>query len=158
MASLEMEYWKMFKLGFTTICIGTALGMCSYCAYKYHLDEEVAQIEYRTFHKSTDDIYPQASLCFRDPFSKAKLLKHQINESAYLKYLKGEHVMGDFSDVSYNNITIDLSEYVVVPRLLEAADENQMAEAANEEIVEEARQQMTKHSKCLISTAVPRYL
>ena len=103
----------MFKLGFTTICIGTALGMCSYCAYKYHLDEEVAQIEYRTFHKSTDDIYPQASLCFRDPFSKAKLLKHQINESAYLKYLKGERVMGDFSDVSYNNITIDLSEYVV---------------------------------------------
>ena len=103
----------MLKSGFTTICIPTAFGMCSYCIYKYHLNEDVSQIEYRTFHDTDDDIYPQVSLCFRDPFSKKKLLKYQINETDYLRYLKGEYITGEFSDVNYDDVTIDLSEYVV---------------------------------------------
>ena len=107
-----MKCWKMFQLGFTAICIAAAFIMCSYCIYNYHLNEDVAQIEYRTFQETAEDIYPQASLCFRDHLSTEKLLKYQINESAYLRHVKGEHIIEEFSNISYNDVTIDLAEYV----------------------------------------------
>ena len=92
--------------------------MCSYCTWKYSLNEDVSQVQYISFYETADDIYPHASLCFQDPFARDKLLRYQINESAYLRYLKGEHIIEEYSKINYNDVTIDFSEYVVLREFL----------------------------------------
>ena len=92
--------------------------MCGYCSWKYSLNEDVSQVQYISFYETADDIYPHASLCFQDPFARDKLLRYQINESAYLRYLKGEHIIEEYSKINYNDVTIDFSEYVVLREFL----------------------------------------
>ena len=54
------------------------------------------------------------SLCFKNPFVSTNFVQYgkDINVQSYLDYLKGQNLSLASMGVDYNNVTIDLNDYV----------------------------------------------
>ena len=47
------------------LCIAGAVGMTSFCVFKYFKNESVVSVSYKVFHDTPDDVYPSISICLR---------------------------------------------------------------------------------------------
>ena len=103
---------QIFRYVFTFLCIFTTLLMCVYWGYKFVLDEDLSVITYRRYHEKENDEYPTVSICLSDPFLRRPLEKHGVNESLYLKYLRGDYISEEMLKINYSNVTIDISEHI----------------------------------------------
>ena len=103
---------QIFKYIFTFLCIFTTLSMIYYWGYKFSLDEDISVITYRKFYEREDDVYPTASICLENPFLKQRLAEYGVNQSLYLKYLRGEYFSENMLRIPYKNVTIDISNYI----------------------------------------------
>ena len=90
------------------------------CIYQYQEDNDITQVEYRTFHDLKEAIYPSLSLCFLSPISNEKIFERvgsHFNESLYYKHLQGIITNNAFLDVDYDDVTIDLFEHLLEIKL-----------------------------------------
>ena len=101
-----------FRCLFRTFCLLTTLSMSFYCAYKYHLDEDVSIITYKHFHDSEDGIYPSFSVCFYNPFKVEELEKHGTNVSLYARYLQGLYWDPNMERINYEDVTLQIENYL----------------------------------------------
>ena len=54
-------------------------------------------------------IYPELTICFRNPFVNEKLLEWSINNKTYLGYLKGDIALDETNNnIDYSQVTFDL--------------------------------------------------
>ena len=110
--------WSTFKTLFKGICISVALALISYWVYVFSLNEDLCVVDYKKWYQEENDAYPMLSMCFAAPFSKEKFRSSGtgINESTYLKYLKGEYFDSNMLAIDYRSITVDvdIGEYWVM--------------------------------------------
>ena len=97
---------------FGIICLGTTLSMCGYWCYKFYLNEDSTVVSYRRFYDTDDDIFPTISFCLQNPFLEASLAKHGVNKSSYLQFLQGKYYSEEMLDISYDNVTVDISNFI----------------------------------------------
>ena len=95
------------------ICVLATVILISWSIYLYHLNDDVAKIDYKTFHGNKDQIYPSVSLCFGNIFIDEKLRKYGVDQDSYLKFLKGEIFSQTMLSINYRNVTTDLEEFLL---------------------------------------------
>ena len=104
-----------FKSLFNVICTIVVVFMISYWYYKYEFeDRDIGVVDYVSLEKSRHIEFPVASLCFQNPFVEEKLQRNYsgINSTEYLKYLKGESLDDIFESIDYQNVTLQLNDYL----------------------------------------------
>ena len=74
------------------------------CIYEFNLNNDIAQINYKTFHETPDDIYPSITLCVKMPFR----LTHWFNER-YEDFIDGRgHIkpaeVANFMNIDYDEV------------------------------------------------------
>ena len=85
-----------------------------YWIYRFGLNEDVCIIDYKKYYDIDSDMFPVLSLCIKSPFSKTKFrMRNQvINETLYIKFLKGEYFSTRYMETEYNDIRLNLSDYI----------------------------------------------
>ena len=106
-------YFQVFKSGFCVICTVATIALCTFWIYKYSLNEDITHVEYHMFYETPSDPYPIASLCFRNYFYKERFSQLKINASSYVNYLSGNHIMAEYSNIDYDNLTMKIGQYIV---------------------------------------------
>ena len=107
-------------LSFRLICLIFTGVLFSYCSWKYNQNESTSLVDFRTYYETEEDIYPSITLCFiegdleQSIYIAEKLSNdHNIeNVTKYTAFLKGEHWDANLTKVNYDDVTINLREYV----------------------------------------------
>ena len=112
---MKHKKWDIFMVFFRATSLVSCLAMISFWLYKFTLNEDLCLVDYRQFYDHEDDVLPVLSLCFKNPFRTEKLLSYgeNVNKSAYLKFLKGEHFSPQMLDIDYGNVSLDLKSHLV---------------------------------------------
>ena len=110
--TMEISVRKFLILAFRVLCVLTTLVMCAYWGHKFTLNKDYSVITYKTFDGEVGDIHPTISLCLKNPFLEDRLAGCGVNVSSYLSFLKGDHFEESMLNIDYNNVTIDISDYI----------------------------------------------
>ena len=107
---------ECLTFAFHFMCIFSTSGLLFYCSYKYIQNESTSLVDYRVYHQSEKDIYPSLSLCFQGMgiYDADKLNKiYGIKETReYIEFMQGRVWKEDLLDVTYDDVTIDLKDYI----------------------------------------------
>ena len=89
--------------------------MSTWRIYEYSLDKDLTKISFKRFHRRKDDVYPSISLCFFNPYLPDKLKEYDTNLTVpqYTKFLQGKFWHQKLVDVEYENVTVDLKDYLL---------------------------------------------
>ena len=99
---------------FRCLCIVTTGAMVGYWIIKFHNNEDTTVIEYRS-PKNKMTIYPELTICIRNPFLNVKLkeIDQRLNQETYLQYLKGHHMFNEsYGTIDYDHVTVDLFDHL----------------------------------------------
>ena len=109
-----MKSMLSFATVFRILCFATAGFMVGYWIYKFHKNEDVTLIEYKTFSETEDTVYPEFTICIMNPFMRSKFDNERgLTKEIYLQYLNGSIPgNGSFMNVEYESMAIDIFEYV----------------------------------------------
>ena len=110
--TMEISVRKFLILAFRVLCVLTTLVMCAYWGHKFTLNKDYSVITYKKFDGEVGDIHPTISFCLKNPFLKNRLAGYGVNISSYLSFLKGHHFAESMLNIDYNNVTIDISDYI----------------------------------------------
>ena len=91
--------------------------MLGYWWYKFNIeDRDVGVVDYETLETANIKL-PLLSLCIKNPFLEKRLkdIDPTINNTFYLQYLKGEIYAETYGQIDYENVTIDLDDYMFIP-------------------------------------------
>ena len=107
--------WTKFVLFFHVICWTATVTLIAYWLYRFKLNEDLSIVEYKKYYESKTDVFPVVSLCLRNPFSKKnfRMTSPGINETSYVNFLEGKYFVPEMLTIDYENITLDMSKYVV---------------------------------------------
>ena len=107
--------WKKLSLLFHGLCWVATTSVVAYWIYIFSLNDDLCVVDYKKYYEEKTDHYPVLSLCFENPFSsdKLRMVSPGINETTYLKFLRGEYFSQEMLDVDYENVTMDISEYII---------------------------------------------
>lgn len=113
-SNVENNSMKKVSALFHVLCWSATTSVVSYWIYKYSLNDDLCVVDYKKFYEDPTNHYPMLSLCFENPFSsnKLNLISPEINETTYLQFLRGEYFSPEMLEIDYENVTIDIAEYV----------------------------------------------
>ena len=80
---------KSLIICFKVCCVLAANIMIGYWVYKFHENDDIVSIEYKSIMDLDDVVLPELSLCLREPF-----LTEPLNEFGVTKLEYGEYLMG----------------------------------------------------------------
>ena len=108
------KHFKRFVIAFHCLCLISTATLILYWIYIFSLNEDRSKVDNIPFYQSKQDVFPVLSLCFKNPFSDNKLVMTGtgVNAKSYLKYLEGKQYAPEMKDIDYENITMDISEYI----------------------------------------------
>ena len=109
---MEINTKQIFYYTFVLFCSLATISMCVYWAHRFSLNEDLSVVKYRKFYERENEINPTVSLCLENPFTNQGLVQYGTNESLYLQFLKGEYFSRDMIKVDYQNVTIDMADYI----------------------------------------------
>ena len=103
---------SIFEYVFHGICLLCTLGLTIMCIYEFNLNNDIAQINYKTFHESSDDIYPSITLCIKNPFKLASWNHHR-----YKSFISGSEQfrpdeMENLINIDYDEVSPQLSSFL----------------------------------------------
>jgi hypothetical protein len=112
--TMEEKCRNMFVISFHCLCWMATTTVILYWVYLFSLNEDLSNVDNKLFYETKHDVFPVLSLCFKNPFSegKLKMTGTGINATSYLKFLNGEYFSSEMKDIDYENITMDISEYL----------------------------------------------
>ena len=102
------------RLSFKLVCMIGVLSMVGYWVYKFLVeDRDIGVVDYEPLGTSEIDL-PVASICIVNPFlgRKISFVEPQHNETTYLAYIKGDIDAPEFQGTHYENLTLDLNDYL----------------------------------------------
>ena len=106
---VALEHLSLF---FHLLCVVSTLVLLWICAWRYIENDSTSLVDFRTFQEREKDIYPSFSLCFRGEgiFDKDQLNINEIEN--YKQFLKGEIWDDAMLKIDYDEVTINLVDYV----------------------------------------------
>ena len=107
---------ECITFAFHFMCVILTASLLFYCSYKYIQNESTSLVDYRVYHQSEKDIYPSLSLCFQGMgiYNATRLNKtYGIQDTKeYFEFLEGRVWKEEFLDITYDDVTINLKEYI----------------------------------------------
>ena len=100
---------------FHCLCLITTAGVLIYCSWKYYHNEGTSLVDFKTYHNTENDIYPSISLCFQGGIWDTYKLNHTYaidKVSDYSSFLKGNAWDDLMLKVNYDDVTLNLKDYV----------------------------------------------
>ena len=107
-------YYGKFTKCFDYVCwIATLTAIC-YWIFKYSLNEDLCVIDDKKYYENPSDMFPVLSICLKNPFTNVQLQKknQDFNGTEYLEFLQGEVFSTRLIEIDYNNIRLNISDYV----------------------------------------------
>ena len=110
---MQFPYWNFFTQGVRFLCFGVVIYITCSIVHRYYLDEDVCLVDFKAIDNELEHI-PSFSVCFKDPFLDDEQLikKFGWNSSHYHGFLKGDHFSVKMQQTEYDEVTIDLLDYV----------------------------------------------
>ena len=110
---------------FRLICLLFTGVLFGYCSWKYIQNESTSLVDFRAYYDSEEDIYPSITLCFIQSDMEQSIYitekfrnDHNIeNITKYTAFLEGIHWDANLTNVDYDDVTINLREYVKTIRI-----------------------------------------
>ena len=114
---------KVFKY----VCLVCAILLIFQCIRQYSLNKDVAEIKFKEFQETSDDIYPSITFCNRSPFVQENLAKYdkKLTIDAYKKFLAGHcsYINGtlrcggqewrrNWIDINYDEVTYHIKDFL----------------------------------------------
>ena len=96
---------------FDLLCFIATFSMIGYWAHEYFRNADLSVIHFDYFNNS-HQTYPVVSFCFCPPFLENELRNFNISISMYQDYLKGEADGERFRNITYDNVTIDIRNFI----------------------------------------------
>ena len=109
---MEISIRPILSYIFILLCVSATISMLVYWSYKFKLDEDSSVITYRKFYERESDVYPTISICLESPFLNQRLAEYGVDQSLYLKFLRGDYFSEDMLKIDYSNVTFDISDHV----------------------------------------------
>ena len=111
---MNVQWNKIFTNFYVFCCIIATIALISNCFHNFLMDRDTSQILFKMYHRDNNSIYPSVSLCFDWPFLGDRLLglEHGINATAYHEFLSGKIWDDRYTDLKYDNVTINLESYL----------------------------------------------
>ena len=108
------KFLKLFQWLYVFACISFAVMACVWCIWIYLMDEDVSHVTFQYFNEDDDSRYPSVTLCFTFPFleHKLKMIGGNITGDLYQNFLKGEYWDENMMSIEYDNVTLNLDEYI----------------------------------------------
>ena len=99
---------------FNFICWIATIILVSYWIFVYTLDEDLCIVDYKKYFESESDEFPVLSICLKNQISeeKLRLQNPEITVQSYIDFLHGEVFDEELAKINYDNVTIDVSNYV----------------------------------------------
>ena len=111
-----MNNFYSVRLGsfFHVICWTTTIILVSYWIYEYTLNNDLCIVDYKKYYETESDEFPVLSICLKNHISeeKLRLQNPDIDIESYVKFLGGNEFKKEFTEIDYENVTIDMSKYI----------------------------------------------
>ena len=105
---------KLFMSCYEALCVVCVIFMVGFWFYKFAVDDrDIGTVDYKFFKDFPEIKYPVASLCFENPFMPRTMAELNLDVASYLSYLKGDTLEKQFKNVDYENLTLDLNNYLL---------------------------------------------
>ena len=104
---------KGLRFRFKFICSLLAIVLVVDVFYKFSKNEDISLLKYTSYLKTENDYYPVISFCFKNPFLTEKLEKYGADEATYLHFLEGKNISDEMLEIEYDQVTIDVNDYLV---------------------------------------------
>ena len=115
--TFDVDRWEIFCKCLKLFCILATIFTTAYWVHQYCLDEDICTVDYKRYTDklSIGETFPVSSMCFENPFKNDTLLetKYNVNRSLLIKYFSGEYFEPFLTDISYDEVTISLNDYIV---------------------------------------------
>lgn len=112
---MEPLIWVSLRALFQFLCFGVTSLMIGYWCFIFGIkDEDLSLVDYKIIEKSKVNDLPVISMCIMNPFLIERLRETNPNISypIYSMYLKGDFWDDQLATVNYNNVTINISDYL----------------------------------------------
>ena len=99
---------------FRVVCWIVTMVLISYWIFIYTLNQDVCLIDYKMYYEKPSDVYPVLSICLKESVTTAQFQKQNqdLTNKRYLKFLEGKYFSSRFTELDYNDIRLNLSDYV----------------------------------------------
>ena len=114
---MDILSWKKLEYVHFLFCVFATFGLSFYSFSRYLENGDLTVTKVSRFHNNRDAIYPSFSFCLIPPFQEEKFeiySHHDLNVSSYQKFLQGELWDERMLDISYDNVTVSLSDNLLV--------------------------------------------
>ena len=102
---------------FSFVCTLTTAVLTGICFHKFTLNDDLAQIDFPTYHQQSHAIYPTLTLCFMGPtiFVDENLGAYGrkgFNSTSYWNFLRGVQWVDEMIDINFDEVTFDIEDYL----------------------------------------------
>jgi hypothetical protein len=106
---------NFLKILFRVACFTATFGMSVFWCLKFVKDEDLCQIEYKSFKVANEIDHPMMSLCFIEPFidSQLKVYNKTMTEKHYRDFLRGNDYYEGMEKVDFENVTIQITDFYI---------------------------------------------
>lgn len=100
---------------FQFLCIISAITLGILCILEFVKDEDLTEVSFKRFNEDEESIYPEITICMSDAYlgNKLNMFGEDITETAYERFLKGQLWDDRMLDIDYNNVTLDIEDYLI---------------------------------------------
>ena len=97
-------------LVYQILCIVGAVGMTSFCVFKYFKNESIVSVSYKVFHYTPDDVYPSISICLGNKKFGPFVDTNNISAEDISDMMKGrtKYNQSLLKNITYEDMTIRL--------------------------------------------------
>ena len=106
--------YNNFTTFFRVVCWTVTMFLICYWIFIYTLNQDVCIIDYKKYYEKPFDAYPVLSICVKDSISTTKFQKtnQDLDNKRYIKFLKGKYFSSRFMELDYDDIRLNLSDYI----------------------------------------------
>ena len=110
-----LNYGEYFRYAFFSTCLIATIAMNVLCVREYLKNDDIAEIDFKTFNSDDDLIYPSVSVCIINPFIQKNLNNYGkgIDAPSYRKFLLGDYWDPRMLYIDYDNVTVPLIDNLI---------------------------------------------
>ena len=98
----------------------TAIGMTVFWLVKFFKDEDLCQIDFKSFDSFSEGSYPMLSFCMGDPYITSRLKEYNptLNQQRYQEILRGETSYNGSEKIDFDFVTLNLADFYLGDQIL----------------------------------------
>ena len=118
--------WRILHFIYKCCCVMVAVGLSVYLGRDFYEDNDLSEVQMKHFHQDEQSIYPDFTICFPNRYYETKLSKYGkgINASTYASFLDGDLWDYRMVHISYDDVSMKLSDILLEVCARSAFDEN----------------------------------